>query len=222
MPRIARVVAPGYPHHITQRGNYQQNVFEDENDFKQYLFWLKEYSTKYYLRIWAYCLMINHVHFVCIPDRADSLSKTFNTLHMRYSQYFNAKKKVKGHLWQGWFFSCMLDEKHLYSAIRYIENNPVRANIVNSPEKYRWSSTAGHIRKSNDLVLSGDCYLESKVKDWLAYLKQQEDKQFIQDIKKSTITGRPCGDDLFIQSIENVIGRRLKALPHGRPRKKKK
>ncbi|MBI4746619.1 MAG: transposase [Deltaproteobacteria bacterium] len=103
MPRISRVVAVGHPHHITQRGNYRQPVFEDEDDFIQYLHWLKEYCLKYSLNIWAYCLMNNHVHFLAVPMKDDSLSKTFNTLHVRYSQYFNQKRKARGHLWQGRF-----------------------------------------------------------------------------------------------------------------------
>lgn len=223
MPRIARAVAPGYPHHITQRGNYQQPVFEDEKDFKRYLSWLKEYSRKYDLRIWAYCLMNNHVHYICVSDRADSLSMTFNTLHMRYSQYFNKKKKgVRGHLWQGRFFSCVLDERHLYAAIKYVENNPVRAMLVDSPEKYQWSSTVGHIMKGSDSVLSGDCYLEQEIKDWIGYLRGEEDKQLIENIRKNSMSGRPCGDDTFIQAIEGIIGRRLKALPWGRPRRIRK
>ena len=135
MPRIARAVAPGYPHHVTQRGNYRQIVFEDEEDFQQYKTWLKDYSGKFGLKIWAYCLMNNHVHFVCVPTKEYSLAKTFNTLHMRYSQYINRKKGAKGHLWQGRFFSCSLDEIHLYAAVRYIENNPVRAKIETF-EKY--------------------------------------------------------------------------------------
>ncbi|MFH0800878.1 MAG: transposase [bacterium] len=133
MPRIARAVAPVYPHHVTQRGNYRQPVFEEENDFRQYLFWLKEYTQRYALKIWAYCLMSNHVHFICVPEKEDSLAKCFNTLHMQYSQYVNKKKAVRGHLWQGRFYSCMIDERHLYAAVRYIENNPVRAGIVKNP-----------------------------------------------------------------------------------------
>lgn len=223
MPRIARAVAPGYPHHVTQRGNYQQPVFEDEGDFRQYLAWLKEYSRKYDLRVWAYCLMSNHVHYVCVPERPDSLSRTFNTLHMRYSQYFNDNKKgVRGHLWQGRFFSCILDERHLYAAVRYVENNPVRVGLVDSPEKYRWSSTRGHLRKENDLILSDNCYLEREIRDWIGYLRGEEDKQLIENIRKNSMTGRPCGDDIFIELMEGVIGRRLRALPWGRPRRIKK
>jgi len=85
------VVAVGYPHHITQRGNYQQSVFEQDEDYKHYLLWPKDYSQRYSLKVWVYCLMINHVHFVAVPMKEDSLAKTFNTLHLRYSQYFNGQ-----------------------------------------------------------------------------------------------------------------------------------
>jgi putative transposase len=127
MPRIARVVAVGLPHHITQRGNYRQDVFFDTDDRRQYLLWIGEYSAKYGLSVLAYCLMQNHVHFIAIPREANSLAKTFNAAHMRYSQYFNKKLKQRGHLWQGRFYSCVLDESHLMLASRYIERNPVRA-----------------------------------------------------------------------------------------------
>lgn len=220
MPRIARAVATGYPHHITQRGNYQQHVFEAEEDYIQYLHWLKEYSRKYSLKIWAYCLMNNHVHFVCVPMENDSLAKTFNTLHMRYSQYFNKKKRALGHLWQGRFYSSSLDERHLYAAIRYIENNPVRAKIAERPHEYKWSSAKAHVYGGNDSVLASDCYLVKEIKDWLSYLTERDDKTLIDNIRKNSKTGRPCGDETFIQKIEGVLGRRLNALPKGRPRRK--
>ena len=105
MARISRAVAIGYPHHVTQRGNYQQFVFEADEDYRQYLQWLWEDGQKYSLKVWAYCLMGNHVHFVVVPMRDDSLARTCNVLHMRYSQYFNQKKKLRGHLWQGRFYS---------------------------------------------------------------------------------------------------------------------
>lgn len=221
MPRIARAIVKGYPYHVTQRGNYQQLVFEDEGDFIQYKSWLKEYSRKYGLNIWAYCFMTNHVHFVCVPDEEVSLARTFNTLHMRYSQYFNRKKRVKGHLWQGRFFSCLLDERHLYTSIRYIENNPVRARIVEKAEDYRWSSAKGHLNKDTDMILSRDCHLEKEIKNWSTYLMEKDDIQQIEDIRKNSLTGRPCGDDVFIETIEGLLGRKLKAQPWGRPPKEK-
>ena len=218
MPRIARAVAVGFPHHITQRGNYKQTVFDKEEDYRQYLDWLILYRKKYSLKIWAYCLMSNHVHFIAVPMAHDSLAKTFNTLHMRYSQHMNMKKNAIGHLWQGRFFSCALDEKHLYAGIRYVENNPVRAGIVKKADEYKWSSASSHIHTHTDSVLSNDCYLNDAIKDWSSYLKEKEEKSLIDALKKSTRNGRPCGDTRFIQYLERLLGRRLRACPRGRPR----
>ena len=89
MPRVARVVAAGYPHHITQRGNYRQKIFADDTDRRKYLSLLKEESKRYHLIILAYCLMSNHVHFMVIPQREDSMGKVFKYTNMKYSQYYN-------------------------------------------------------------------------------------------------------------------------------------
>ncbi|MBM4137244.1 MAG: transposase [Nitrospira sp.] len=219
MPRISRAVAVGYPHHITQRGNYRQTVFEKDEDYLQYLEWLKFYSKRYALKIWAYCLMHNHVHCIVVPMETDSLAKSFNTLHMRYAQYINMRNKTTGHLWQGRFFSCVLDEKHLYAGIRYVENNPVRARIVKKAEEYQWSSARGHVQGKTDPILSRDCYIVERIRDWTAYLREKEAASLVDEIRKNTKTGRPCGDDEFVLRIEELIGRRLSALPWGRPRK---
>ena len=221
MPRISRPVAVGYPHHITQRGNYRQNVFESDGDYLQYLDWLQQYSRKYSLKIWAYCLMNNHVHFVSVPLEITSLAKTFHTLHMRYSQYINQKRGAVGHLWQGRFFSCALDEPHLYAAVRYVENNAVRAKIVEKASDYKWSSARSRIYKESDHVLSGDCYLTEQIQDWFLYLEARGDDVMVNTIRSNSKTGRPCGDDGFIQTIEGIVARRLKAMPRGRPRKAK-
>ncbi len=219
MPRIARAVAVGFPHHITQRGNYRQRVFEGDDDYRQYLEWLQFYGKKYSLKIWAYCLMGNHVHFIVVPMAVDSMSRTFNTLHMRYSQYFNRRHEDKGHLWQGRYYSCALDEPHLYAGIRYVENNPVKARIVKRAEQYTWSSARAHVKRIADLVLAGDCYLVESIDDWSTYLREKEDAVLIGDIRNSTKTGRPCGDDSFIEKIEKRLGRKLAAFSRGRPQK---
>jgi putative transposase len=140
---------------------------------------------------------------------------------MRYSQYFNQKKKVKGHLWQGRFYSCILDERHLYAAIRYVENNPVRAGIVGKPYEYRWSSAKGHIYKDVDPVLSDDCYLINEIDDWLSYILGKEDEATINDIRRNTKTGCPCGDEGFVETIGKFLNKRLRSLPRGRPAKGK-
>jgi putative transposase len=124
MSRIARLVAVGYPHHITQRGNYKQKTFRSQKDFLQYLNWIEEYCKKYLLLIFAYSLMPNHVHFIATPQKENSLSKSFGTAHGRYSQFFNKKHNLRGHLWQDRFYSCALDERHLYAAVRYVEKIP--------------------------------------------------------------------------------------------------
>ncbi len=124
-------------------------------------------------------------------------------------------------MWQGRFYSSILDDNHLYAAIRYVENNPARAQIVESPEQYRWSSTNEHLRRGSKGVLTRDCFLEDEIQDWLAYLKENEDKEMVEGIRKNSMSGRPCGNDRFIKTIEKIVGRRLRAMPRGRPRKEK-
>jgi putative transposase len=221
MPRISRAVAVGYPHYATQRGNYRQIVFEEDRDYLLYLQWLKEYAKKYFLKVWAYCLMSNHVHFVCVPHENDSLSKTFNALNMRYSQYFNQKKEIKGHLWQGRFYSCILDERHAYEAIRYVENSPVRAKIVKRADDYLWSSARSHVYKEANPILEDECYLIKNTDDWLAYLMEKDDEALVNNIREKMKTGRPCGDEPFVRRIEELLKRKLMPLPRGRPPKPK-
>jgi len=219
MARIARAVAVGIPHHITQRGNYRQVIFVRDDDYRQYLEWLQYYSDRYLLKIWAYCLMNNHVHFVAVPGAEGSMARTFNTLHMRYAQYANARQGEKGHLWQGRYYSCALDEKHVYAAVRYVENNPVSARVVKKAENYNWSSAKSHVKKMRDQILAMDCYLVKEIKDWAAYLEEKDDAGTTQAVRENTKTGRPCGDEKFVGKIEQAVGRRLVALPRGRPKK---
>ena len=218
MPRVARTVAKGYPHHVTQRGNYRQAIFESDEDFIQYLKWLKAYSRKYGLDIWAYCLMDNHVHFICVPKHEETLARIFNMLHMRYAQYINRRRNASGHLWQGRFYSTILDEAHVYAAVRYVENNPVRTGMVKKAEDYRWSSAREHIDAAPEVV-SGNCFLQQEIRNWRKFLSAREDTAMTQQIRKSSMTGRPCGDESFIKKLEKRFGRRLKALPRGRPKK---
>jgi len=219
MPRVARITAVDYPHHVTQRGNYRQRVFKSRNDYKQYLSWLKEYSDKYALDIWAYCLMPNHVHFICVPHNADSLSRTFNTLHMRYAQYVNKKQGMYGHLWQGRFYSCILDEKHLLTALRYVENNPLRAGLVKEPEEYPWSSTKGHIHEGSDIILCSKSYLHKDIKNWKSFLKADFDEDITEDLRAKTKLGRPCGEYGFIEKLERKLDIALTNRRPGRPKK---
>ena len=140
---------------------------------------------------------------------------------MRYAQYFNKKLGQKGHLWQGRFFSSVLDEQHLYAAVRYVENNPVRAAMVADAKAYQWSSARGHIEDSKDSLLSYDSPLDAEIADWEAYLREADDEALVKNLRKNGLTGRPCGDEGFISKIEGMLGRDLKANPPGRPWPKK-
>ena len=134
MPRKARFILKGYPHHITQRGNNKELTFIENQDYDKYLHIFDHYRKKHALPTISYCPMPNHIHFATVPKTEDSLAKVFRSVNMNYAQYFNKKYDRVGHVWQCRFFSCAMEESHLYSAIKYIENNPVRANLVSSAE----------------------------------------------------------------------------------------
>jgi len=223
MPRAARIVAVGYPHHITQGGNYAQKIFADDSDRMKYLSWIQEYSAKYGLSILAYCLMKNHVHFIAIPQKEDSLARAFNAAHMRYSQYFNKKMKAKGHLWQGRFFSCVLDEPHLIAAGRYIERNPVRAKLVKKPWQWKWSSAAAHINEEKPMIKLGSLFglVDMPWDLWKEYIASDENKKVVNEIRQYTLTGRPLGTKEFVEKLERKFNKRLVSRPRGRPTKKK-
>jgi putative transposase len=219
MARLSRSTIIGYPHQVTQRGNYEQTVFEEEADFRRYLAWLRECADRYHVEVWAYCLMRNHVHFVCVPKADVALGRTFNALHMRYAQYFHGKKGVTGHLWKGRFLSCILDERSVFEEVRFIENNPVRAGVVEKAEDYPWSSARHHVLGESDPVIMDGCFLNGEVTDWRAYLTARGDEPVLMRTWQSLKTGRPAGEESFVRGLEGIVGRRLAALPRGRPRK---
>ncbi len=223
MPRTGRAIIEGLPHHITQRGNYGQNIFETDKDRKQYLEWIEKYSRKYKVIVLSYCLMSNHVHFIVIPAEKESLSKLFNTAHMRYSHYYNKKKKVKGHLWQGRYFSCILDDEHLKKAARYVERNPVRAGIVKKVEEWSWSSAKDNADEgSGEIKITGiRGYFEISGKDWKDYVKEKDAVGFVAEIRKATNMSRALGNDGFILKLEKKLGVSLKLIGRGRPVKEK-
>ena len=221
MPRRARIVIPDLAHHVTQRGNYRQRVFKRDQDYQQYCLWMNEYAKQYTLNIVAYCLMGNHVHFIVIPRTEEGLAKTFNTAHMRYAQYINRQRKVKGHLWQGRFFSCILDEAHLYRAIRYVEQNPVRAKIVKKAWEYPWSSAREHAGgESSSLIELSRRVDIVKQQNWREYL-MEEDVPMCEEMRIKTNRGLVIGTNRFVNQLEERLNLSLQCLNPGRPRKKK-
>ncbi len=222
MPRQARLVIEDVPYHITQRGNRRQDVFLNDDDRRQYLRWLRDYSDRYGLELLAYCLMSNHVHMVSIPRSVDSIARVLQTLHMRHSQSVNAREGWSGHLWQGRFFSTPLDDAHLWAAVRYAELNPVRAGIVKCAQEYPWSSAAFHLGLRSDRYINTAGEWGVAVQGWPEALAASGDEQLEDLIRLRTKTGFPCGDSAFVERIAAISGRDLTIRPVGRPRKEQK
>ncbi len=222
MPRIARVCADGYPHHITQRGNNKETVFFDEEDMRNYVEVLQRYKNKYGIKILAYCLMNNHVHLLAVPEEKTSLARGIGSTNLLYTQYINRKYKRSGRLWQNRFFSAIVEEEpYLWSVMRYIERNPVRAKIVKKAEEYSWSSAKAHVLGVKDDVLSKESWLdEREMKSYRKFLKE-DDTKIEATIRRATSTGRPLGRDVFIKKLEKMLGRDIFPKKGGRPKRKK-
>jgi len=204
MPRMARLVVPYYPHHITQRGNRRQRVFFCDEDYQAYKCLLATACKSARCEIWAYCLMPNHVHLVVVPETEDGLRKLFAETHRQYTRRINFRHGWRGHLWQERFHSFVMDERHLMAAVRYVELNPVVANLCQNAEDWAWSSARAHITEQNDDLVIVEPML-GRVQDWREYLDQKENVT-ADKIRQATRTGRPKGDDHFLALIEKLSG----------------
>ena len=219
MPRIARFVIQDHFYHITQRGNNQKIIFHDDQDRKRYLLWMEEYRTKYAVKIFAYCLMSNHVHLIIMPNEQASLARIFNTVHMRYAQYYNRRYQSSGHLWQGRYYSCLLDEKHLAAAVRYVERNPVRVQMTRQAWHWPWSSAGNHLGKINGLLYLSDIREFLDIENWQEYLGTEDAEEDLKSIRQHTISGHLWGTPEFTEKLENKYNIQLTKSPPGRPYK---
>lgn len=221
MPRMARAVAPGLPHHVVQRGNNRGEVFFNDEDRAVYLFLLKRYSDIWTTPVICYCLMPNHVHLLAKPSSGGSLQKMMQGLTLCYTQHINRKYRRTGRLWESRFHSCIVDrEAYLWAVARYIEQNPVRATMVEYPEGYPYSSARAHFGLLQDAVLGDDLFPEVQRNDYIEFLKSSIPLEQMKNIRQSAKTGRPIGTEKFVTEMERNLGKRLAALPIGRPRKK--
>ena len=218
MPKFPRLVVPGYPHHITQRGVRRQKTFFDETDYQTYRNLAVELTGDWPVEFWAYCLMPNHIHAVVVPEHADSLSKYFAVLHRRYARAVNLRNEWQGHLWQKRFFSVVMDERHTIAGLRYVELNPVRAGICRHPREWPWSSTNGNLGLTNDPLIDRS-RTNNIIADWSAYLVEEGDVSAVEQLRRQTGTGRPGGDDEFLRTIESRTGRRVRKKRAGRKKK---
>jgi putative transposase len=221
MPRIARVVAEGVPHHITQRGNGRKTVFDDAQDHHVYLKLLREYTREHRLHIWAWCLMSNHVHLLAVPDASDSLSRALGRIHCDYARYRNARAASCGHLWQARYYSCPVDGPAVWRVMAYIERNPIRAGLVERAEDFRWSSARAHATDREDGFVQMAAWREFyTAARWRETLRLGVDDENLRErLRSATRTGRPLGSEEFLEEIERNTRRALRPRQVGRPRK---
>ena len=221
MARIARAVAPGIPHHVTQRGNRRQQTFFNDEDYQFYRMLMSEWCMTFQVEIWAYCLMPNHIHLIAVPDTKDGLNLAIGEAHRRYSRRINFREGWRGHLWQGRFSSFILDDRYLLACTKYVELNPVRAGLVKKPEDWPWSSAGSHMNGKDDILVKTKPLLEIANKPWEMFLISDTQEQEIALLRKHERTGRPLGGDSFIESLERLLDRDLKPQKPG-PKKKDK
>jgi putative transposase len=218
MSRIARAVAPGLPHHVTQRGNRRQQTFFHDTDYTTYIELMHKWCTCHSVEIWAYCLMPNHVHLIAVPGDEESLASAIGEAHKRYTKIINEREGWRGHLWQGRFASYVMDETYLLTCARYIEMNPVRAGLVAAPQDWPWSSARAHINRRDGRLATVAPLVDLVDADWSDFLRIGEDEDIIETLRKHEGTGRPLGSPRFVDTVEQRLGRLLRPGKVGRRR----
>jgi putative transposase len=167
--------------------------------------------------------MTNHIHLILIPSTEDGLQNALKPLHMRYAQRLNRARQQQGHIWQGRYFSSVLDQDYFRAAPRYVERNPVRARIVRKAENYKWSSARGHCGLTKDALLKATAAWLKNYADmanWSKWLAEPDEEQTLLILRRNAMMGLPCGSEKFIRKVEKQAGRSLRYKPQGRPRKR--
>jgi len=213
MARIARIVVPGIPHHIVQRGVRKMDVFFRDADRSEYLRQLSEQGRRFGVEYIAWCLMTNHVHLVAVPRQEDSLAQGIGEAHRRYTRFVNFREGWRGYLFQGRFHSFPLEADYILSAVRYVLRNPVRAGLVRKPWDYRWSSARWFIGARTDDPLAGPSDLSAGITDRRSFLLQEGEA--ITEFRRHTRTGRPLGSESFVAQLEQATGRVLRPMKRG-------
>lgn len=220
MARIARVVLPGIPHHVTQRGVRSMDIFFSDADRHDYLKLLQEHGKAHGFSFLAWCLMSNHVHLIVIPGHTDSLAKGIGEAHKAYTRMVNFREGVRGYLFQGRFASCPLSERHFFAAMRYVLRNPVRTGIVGHPSDWPWSSTRWHLGMVDSDPLVGHHSLLEGIDDWGKFLSCEAGD--VELLRRYTRAGWPLGGPAFVSLAERIAGRDLAKRRPGRKRRVRK
>jgi len=218
MPRTGRIVLPGLPHHVTQRGNRRQQVFFSQDDYEAYLRFMHNGCRSFQLSLLSYCLMPNHVHLLLVPPTEAALREAVASIHQNYTRFINTKHGWKGHLWQGRFFSCAVQPQIAPIVARYIELNPVRAKLQEDPELYPWSSASLACRGGPD-GRSGFGDIHAPQSSWRDFLQggiMSESTDDIRRIRHTVSTGRPFSSNEFLKEMEEKTGLALLKKRPGR------
>jgi len=216
MARLARVVVPNLPHHVTQRGNRREPIFFEDGDQEIYRDLLAEQARRSGVEIWAYCLMPNHVHLIAVPKVAAGLGRAIGETHRRYTHFINARGRWNGHLFQSRFASVAMDEAHLLAAARYVSLNPVRARLVRRAEDWPWSSVRAHLAGRDDELVTVRPLLDRVGNFAELWHGGRDDDVRFASLRESEGTGRPLGNADFIAGLEKVLGRPLARRAAGR------
>jgi len=208
MARLARVVIPGHPHHVTQRGNGRAQTFFSDGDYALYRDLLAANCVAAAVEVWAWCLMPNHVHLILVPSDPDGLRRALARVHRSYAGMIQARRKRTGHFWQGRFGAVVMDEQHLAAALRYVSLNPVRARLVARAQDWRWSSTRAHLRGRDDGV-TALAPIRDRFPDFAGLLASEPETNLFAALRAAESIGRPLGGDRFLARIEKRTGRTL-------------
>lgn len=226
MPRRARLVPPGVPLHLIQRGNNRQVCFLAEDDCRFYLDWLTHYARKLDVAIHAWVLMTNHVHLLVSPADPAKPGALMKALGQRYVQYFNRRYRRSGTLWEGRFRSCPTEaESYLLACQRYIELNPVRAGMVTHPAEYRWSSFRANALGEPDPLLTPHPLYTALATDegerrqaYRELFRHELDPGVIDEIRAATNGNFALGGSRFADEVAMALGARTQRGHAGRPR----
>jgi len=227
MPRKPRFFLPGVPVHIVQRGHSREPVFFEDGDYSAYLTWLAEAAERYKCSIHAYVLMTNHVHILATPKDTQGISRMMQYVGRRYVPYINHTYGTSGSIWEGRYKASLIhDEPYLLICMRYIELNPVRANMTKSPAHYRWSSYRENAQGKDKRMLDehplylalGSTDMERR-EAYKVLFKAHVDEEVLTDIREALQTGTPLGNEFFKEKIERKLNSKVGYAKRGRPKR---
>jgi putative transposase len=230
MARLPRYVIPNQPQHIIQRGNNRQVIFAADADYQFFRDAIVDAASKHGLKVHAYVWMTNHIHLLATPKFEDSISKVFQSVGRKYVQYFNFTYKRSGTLWEGRYRATVVDtEQYLLKLMRYIELNPLRANMVGHPASYPWSSYArnaeGRLGLNFDWLVPHEEYSKlgkneaERLAAYQGLFKVALAEEDLKQIRESTHKGWALGSQRFIEEIEVLSRRQATSKGVGRPKK---